>query len=214
MRRMITRWTMSAQEPDEGVLRDVANLIKAGRVVAYPTDTLYGLAVDPVNHAAVARLFTIKGREAARAVPLIAASLEQVENFVGTLSPLARALGTGFWPGPLTLILPAPSSLPPALLAEGTTIAVRVPAHPVAAGLARLCGYPVTSTSANRSGEPATADPDVVADQLGPVIDGLIDTGGSPGGLPSTLVDVTAERPRLVRAGAVPWERVVQFLPS
>jgi L-threonylcarbamoyladenylate synthase len=207
-----TRWVAIGDAPAPP-WAELARRLRAGEVVAYPTDTLYGLAVDPWNAAAVRRLFDIKGRHSSQAVPLIAADLSQVEAALGRLPALACALAGAFWPGPLTLVVPAPPTMPPELLGGGDSVAVRVPAHDLARDLARALGRPVTATSANRSGEAASADPDAVIAALGGAIDVILDGGRSPGGPPSTIVDARADTPRLVRDGAVPWDRVVQFRP-
>lgn len=211
---MPIRWLVAAESPDETVLRQVAARLRAGAVVAFPTDTLYGLGADAWNRAAVARVFAIKGREATQAIPLVAADRAQVEAALGMLPPLGRALADAFWPGPLSLVVPAPPDLPRELLGGGSTVAVRVPAHAVARGLAARLGRPLTATSANRSQAPPARDAGEVERELGADLDGIVDAGPAPGGPPSTLVDVTGATPRLVRAGAVPWERVVQFLAS
>jgi len=197
--------------PASDAIAEAAAIVLRGGVVAYPTDTLYGLAVDPLSSAAVARLFAIKGRDRSRAIPLVASDAEQVEAWAGELSKVARALAARWWPGPLTLIIPAHSTLCRDLLGEGGTVAVRVPAHAVAVALAREVGWPITSTSANRSGDPPMERPgDLVALQSG--LGAIVDAGPAPGGPPSTIVDVTGRTPRLVRAGAVPWDRVLRSL--
>jgi L-threonylcarbamoyladenylate synthase len=202
-------WRVSAESCAASVASAVA-VLEAGGIIAYPTDTLYGLGADPWQPEAVARVFAIKGRESNLALPLIGADDAQVEQALGRLPALARRLAISFWPGPLTLILAAPASLPPAVLGGGTTVAVRVPAHDVARALARALGRPLIATSANVSGQPATDEPGVVISRLGSRLDGVLDAGRTPGGPPSTIVDVTGESLRLVRPGAVPWERVVQ----
>jgi L-threonylcarbamoyladenylate synthase len=193
-------------------LEIAARTILSGGIVAYATDTLYGLAVDPRNEAAVQRLFSVKGRVADRALPLIAATLDQVRALAVEMPPLAERLAAVFWPGPLTLLLPARPDAVPAARAGLPTVAVRIPDHPIAVGLASRCGWPITSTSANRSGrESALTAADVVS-MLGRDIDLVLDAGPAPGGPASTIVDVTGAVPRLVRAGAVAWERVLESL--
>lgn len=187
-----------------------AQAIRSGRLVAFPTDTLYGLAADPRSPEAVARLFALKGRKVGKAVPLVAADLEQV-TACAVLTPAARRLAERYWPGPLTLVLPSRPGLVPALLGDGATIGIRVPNHPLARALARHAGHALTATSANPSGTLPTADPDEVARTL-PALDVLLDAGRAPGGPPSTIVDLTGSAPRLVRAGAVPWDRVLESL--
>lgn len=180
--------------------------------MAIPTDTLYGLAADPFSRSAVRRVFTIKGRGALQALPLVAADERQVESDLGILPPLARRLAERFWPGPLTLVIPAPAALAPEALGGGTTVAVRVPAHAVTRALCAQFGRPLTATSANESGEPPTADPDVVWNVLGAKVDALVDSGRTPGGPASTIVDATGAEPRLIREGAIAWDDVQSAL--
>lgn len=192
-------------------LERAVEALRGGSVVAYATDTLYGLAVDPRSAAAVARLFAVKGRAAGHAVPLIAADQVQVER-TAQLDPASRRLAEACWPGPLTLILPARPGLVADLLGADGTVAVRVPDSAAARGLAAGLGFCITSTSANLSGRAATASPGDVARELGERIDLLLDTGPSPGGPPSTLVDARGGAPVLVRAGAIAWDRVLRSL--
>ena len=205
MRRIV----LAAHLPDRETIGQAASVLRAGGIAAIPTDTLYGLAADPFNRSAVARLFTIKDRAKEKALPLVAASRAQVETSLGALSPLASRLADAFWPGPLTLVVPAPPTLAPEVTGGTDTVAVRVPDHAATRALCDACGWPLTSTSANRSGEPPTADPTVVEHAMGALIDLLVDAGQTPGGPPSTIVDVTDSEPRLVRAGAIPWDAVL-----
>ena len=205
MRRLI----VDAASPSAEAIGEAASLIASGGVVAVPTDTLYGLAADPFSADAVERVFAIKGREAAHALPLIAADADQVAEQIGALGPIASRLAAAFWPGPLTLLLAAPTTLADAVSGGTGRVGVRVPAHAVARAICRAAGRPVTATSANVSGEPASADPDVVARALGDRVGLLVDAGRTPGGPPSTIVDVTGTTPRLVRAGAIEWEEVL-----
>jgi len=199
---------------DEGEhwLLEAADVIRVGGIAAIPTDTLYGLAADPCQDAAVARIFAVKDRSAERALPLIAADAAQIEECVGPIPRLALRLVERFWPGPLTLLLPAPPRLAAGVSGGTGTVGVRVPAHAAARRLCAACGTPLTATSANRSGEPPSADPDVVARTLGDRIDVLVDAGPTTGGPPSTIVDVSGTSPRLVRAGAIAWEDVQRYL--
>jgi L-threonylcarbamoyladenylate synthase len=185
--------------------------LRRGGVVAYPTDTLYGLAVDPRSEAAVRRLFEVKQRTAGHAVPLIAADLAQACE-AGILSDLARRVAQTFWPGPLSLVVPATPIICSGILAPDGSVAIRVPASPIARSLAEELGFPITATSANLSGSPATVSPVLVAEQLGSRVDMVLDGGITPGGLPSTIVDLRGSRPRLVRAGAVEWDRVLRSI--
>jgi len=204
----MTRVVVDPVRPDPTAIAHAATTLRQGGVVAIPTDTLYGLAVDPWNRAAVARVFAIKGRPDDRALPLIAANLDQVDQWIGKMDTVARRLAMRFWPGPLTLVMRAPENLAPEVTASGGTIGIRVPAHAVARALCEAFERPVTATSANVSGEPSTDDPDQIANRLTTGVDVLLDSGSTPGGPASTIVDVTHSDVRLIRAGAVAWEDV------
>ena len=198
-------------EPDGERLGLAARVLREGRLVAYPTDTLYGLAADPRLPMAVARLFDIKGRSANVAIPLIAADVAQVES-VATLSRLGRRLSSAFWPGPVSLVLDARSSLSRRVCGGGDTVAIRVPDHPVARGLAATLGFPVTATSANRSGEPPASSAVDVLRTIGSGVGMLLDGGDVAGDVPSTIIDARGPEPVLLRAGQVSWDRVLQSL--
>ena len=166
-------------------------------VVALPTETFYGLAVPPDDPVAVARVFTLKGRPAEKALPVVAASVEQLGPLV--VFPEAwRGRLQAVWPAPFTEVLPSRTGL-----AGGGNMAVRVPAHPLLRALLASVG-PLTATSANRSGGPPLSRPRDVARLLGAGLALLLDGGDAPGGLPSTVVDLTGEQPRLLRQGA--WQ--------
>ena len=186
------------------------DVLRRGGIVAYPTDTLYGLAVDPRNDAAVGRLFDLKGRSATSAVPLIAANEDQARA-AGQFGDVESRLARAFWPGPLTIVVPARAGLSPQLLAGATTVAIRVPAHDLARALADGLGFCVSSTSANSSGSAPVADPAALEDAIVAGVDLVLDAGVSPGGPPSTIVEVTKDGVRLVRAGAVAFDRVIKL---
>jgi L-threonylcarbamoyladenylate synthase len=193
-------------EPEPASIDEAAGVIRRGGLVCFPTDTLYGIAADPFNPEAVRKIFALKGRHTGQALPLVAADTRQVEALVGPLSDAASALVAAFWPGPLTLLWPAPAGLAPDVTAGTGRVGVRVPAHAVARALCARAGSPLTATSANLSGEPPSEDPDQVAASIGTGLDLLLDAGTTAGGPPSTIVD--ASELNLVRAGAVPWARI------
>ena len=203
---------MSARAVRPEHLSPAVEWLRRGLVVAFPTDTFYGLAVDPTVPSAVETLFDLKGRDARAAVPLVAASRSQVEGFCGPLGGAASRLADAFWPGPLSLIVEAPPSIAAAVHAGHGTVAVRVPAYSVARGLCEAWGAPLTATSANRSGEPAARTPDT----LGALADDprllIVDGGQTPGGLASTVVDARRLPIARVRAGAIAWTRVLESL--
>jgi L-threonylcarbamoyladenylate synthase len=199
----------SIVSPDD--LVPAVSALHSGGVVAFPTETFYGLAVDPRSTLAVRRIFELKRRPADQPLPLIASSVAQIVDHVGTMTPLAERLALHGWPGPLTLIIPASQRLCGDVHLSTGRVAVRVPSDPVARALARDAGHAITSTSANLSGDPPSATPERVVMSFGGDIDVLIDSGPTPAGLPSTIVDATGDAPILIRAGAVPWERVLEF---
>jgi len=208
MRRVFT----DAAAPHRDAIEEAATWIRDGGVVAIPTDTLYGLAVDPFSRSAVARLFDVKRREPDRAVPLIAADRAQVEAHLGALDPLAARLAERFWPGPLTLLVPAPAALANGVAGPNGRVGVRVPGDAIARRVCAAAGRPVTATSANISGAEATADPEIVERTLGGAIDLLLDAGPVPGGRPSTIIDTLEGTPRLIRAGAIEWGDISAWL--
>jgi L-threonylcarbamoyladenylate synthase len=195
--------------PDD--LLPAVSALRSGGIVGFPTETFYGLAVDPRSALAVKRIFELKRRGLDRPLPLIASGLDQIVDHVGTMTPLALKLASRGWPGPLTLIIPASPRLCEDVHLSTGTVAVRVSADPVARALASSAGHAITSTSANISGDPPAATADRVAASFGAGIDVLIDAGPAPAGLPSTIVDATGDVPVLVRDGAVSWKRVLEF---
>jgi L-threonylcarbamoyladenylate synthase len=207
----VKRFVVDARDPDAAIIAEAAALLRAGGVVAYPTDTLYGLAVDPRRDAAVRRLFGVKERDHSNAIALIAADTAQAGT-AGVLGPDELTLARRFWPGPLTIVAPAAEGLSRWLTGELGTVGVRVPGHAVARALAAAFGAPITATSANLSGRPAASTADEAAAALEGRIDAVVDAGPSPGGPPSTIVEFTGGGPVLRRAGAVSWDRVLEAL--
>lgn len=202
---------VTSPAPGADDLAPAVSALRSGGVVAFPTETFYGLAVDPRSDAAVAKVFALKRRAPDQPLPLIAGDVDQVVDHVGTLTPLAARLASRGWPGPLTLIIPASPRLCDAVHLSTGKVAVRVPAGALARALAGRAGHAITSTSANISGDPPAATPEEVVASFASGIDVLIDSGPTPAGLPSTIVDATGDVPVLVRAGAIPWERVLEF---
>lgn len=189
-----------------------ADLLRRGRLVAFPTDTVYGLGADALSDAAVARVFAAKGRPADKPLIVLVASRADAERH-GRLDGAARRLADAFWPGPLTLIVArAPScALSAGVNPTGPTIALRVPGRDITLELLRATGRPLTAPSANRSGAPSPRTAQEVANQLGDSVDLILD-GGEAGGVESTVLDISTERPRLVRAGAVEQTAIERLL--
>jgi len=187
-------------------------LLREGRVLAFPTETFYGLACDGKNEEAVARLFEIKGRRFDKPVPVIIGDREGLEGLVAEIPREAEKLMEVFWPGPLTLVLKALPTVNGRLTAHSGKIGVRLSSHPVARRLARGLGGPVTATSANRAGEKECSSAVEVMSALGDRIDGLVDGGRTPGGKGSTLVDVTVYPPAILRDGVISADRIWSIL--
>jgi L-threonylcarbamoyladenylate synthase len=191
----------------EARVREAAEVLRRGGIVAYPTETFYGLGALARDAAAVERLARVKGRPDGKPLPLLAADRAQVEE-VALLGDVAARLADAFWPGPLTLVLPARAGLPAAITAGTGTVGIRVPGSAVARALARAAGGAIVSTSANPSGAPPPSAPGELAAVLAARLDLVLDAGRTPGGLPSTVVAIEGEGIRLVRDGAVPFGAV------
>lgn len=192
---------ISADRP--GALAQAVAVLRAGGLVAFPTDTVYGVGAHAYLPAAVARLYTAKVRPEGKAIPLLLGDAADIERVSRDLPQLTQRLMDAFWPGALTLVVPRNPELPDIVTAGGPTVAVRLPDHPVPRALARALGASLAATSANLSGQAeASSAADVLA-QLDGRIDLLLDGGRCPGGVPSTVVDLTAQPPAILRQGAL-----------
>jgi L-threonylcarbamoyladenylate synthase len=176
--------------------------------MAYPTETFYGLGAAAFSAKAVGRVFKLKGRDPGKSLPVIASDLDMVAEIAGTLPPVFWALAEEFWPGPLTLVLKASPLLPGFLTGPGGSIAVRIPPVPWIRKLAFDLSQPLTATSANLSGQGEISDPAEVAAVFTRKVELIVDGGKTPGGAPSTLLDLTRPEPLLLREGAVPAARI------
>lgn len=189
--------------PDKGVLGRAASVLRGGGLIAFPTETVYGLGANAKDAAAVARIFEAKGRPATNPVIVHVAEADEILNVGENLSETGKILAQRFWPGPLTLVLPKRADIPPIVTANGPTVAVRCPSHPIARELIRAAGVPVAAPSANRSTELSPTRAEHVLASLNGRIDMILDGGPCPGGLESTVVDVTGPRPRVLRHGLI-----------
>jgi len=206
---MGTRLSSSVREQvEQGI-----SILKRGGVVAFPTDTVYGLGAGIGIDSAVERVYRIKGRPSSRALPLILADLYQFEKVAREVTPTARLLADNFWPGPLTLVLLKSDSVSDIITGGSETVAVRIPAHPIPVALARGVGTAVVGTSANLSGQPSALTAAEARAQLGDKAD-LIINGECPGGKESTIVDLTGETPVILRQGAISREELRQICPD
>ena len=177
-------------------------LLQAGGVIAFPTDTAYGLGVDPFNDKAVRQLFTLKGRAESKPILLLVDSLEMAEGII-IGNPLFHKVASAFWPGPLTLVLPAKPIVPATVTAGTGTIGIRWPTAQFAIDLLRRFGKPLTATSANRSGEPSCITAAEVAAAFGDSLPMLIDGGELPDRGGSTLLDLTTSPATVLREGPI-----------
>lgn len=193
---------------------DAVRALRDGGLVALPTDTVYGIAVDLATNGGIERLFAAKHRPPEKGIVLLLATAEQAAA-VGSMTPAARALGDAFWPGALTLVLPQrpDAPLPPALTGGAPTIGVRLPDHDAPRALAAAVG-PLPTTSANRSGMPEARDARGVLDQVGDSVALVLDGGPARGGTPSTVVDCSVERPVVLRPGAIAADRLAAVLDA
>jgi len=191
------------QQVERGV-----SILKQGGIVAYPTDTVYGLGASANLQSAVERVYQVKERPRNMALPLLLANISQISEIAEPVPPVAWLLARNFLPGALTIVLPKSKAVPDFIAAGGMTIAIRIPAHPVPVALIEGLGVPIVGTSANLSGKPSTLTADEVHSQFGDRIDLIIDGGRCSGGKESTIVDVTGETPVVLREGAISKEEL------
>src|SRR5215831_10357069 len=189
----------------------IVSVLREGGVIGFPTDTAYGLAADPYNDQAVATIFKIKGRAETKPILLLVDSLEMAKR-VTRPNPNLDGLAQEFWPGPLTIILPAASDVPEAITAGTGTVGIRWPVAPFATELICRFEKPVTATSANKSGEPTCVTAAEVEAQLGSALAFLVDGGELPARSGSTVLDVTSDPPQVLREGPVSFDRLRSFL--
>jgi len=194
------------QRPDPEVIGRAAAILRQGGLVAFPTETVYGLGADGLNPAALARLFEAKGRPATDPVILHIADPDALPQLAQEVPPAAWTLVRRFWPGPLTLVLPKRPIVPDLATAGLPTVAVRMPAHPVALALIRAAGVPIAAPSANRFGRTSPTTAQHVWEDLAGRIDLILDAGPTPIGVESTVVDLTRPVPTILRPGGLPRE--------
>ena len=194
--------------PDRAAIAQAAAIIRAGQLVAFPTETVYGLGSDGLNPVAIGRLYAVKGRPPDNPLILHIASPDQLPLVAADVPARAHRLVQAFWPGPLTLILPKTSGVPDLATAGLTTVAVRMPAHPVALGLIDAAKTPLAAPSANRSGLPSPTTAHHVFDDLHGRIPLILDAGPTRIGLESTVLDVTCTPPVILRPGGIAREDI------
>jgi len=213
MRRMGRIWKW--REEDAGAFWDEARTVLTRHgIIAVPTETFFGLAVNPFQEEALSRLFALKDRALEKPVLVMVTGPEMLDQVVHDVPEVASRLMARFWPGPLTIIFPSLPHLPRLLTGGTGTIGVRQPRQSLTCRLITALGHPITGTSANRAGRRSLVRALEVAREFGDGVDLILDAGPCPGGLPSTIVDVTTSSPRLVRAGAIPPAELAEIIPE
>jgi L-threonylcarbamoyladenylate synthase len=188
------------------------DVLRHGGLVAFPTDTVYGLAALPFMTETVDRLYIVKGRSHQKAIAILVGDPEDLSQICQNPGEMAEHLARAFWPGPITLVVPRHPDLPPTL-SHLPTVGVRMPDHQVALTLLKKTG-PLAVTSANLSGRNSATTAGEVAEQLGGRVHLILDGGPAPGGVPSTVVDCTRDQPEVLRPGPITLEEIVKILPD
>ena len=198
------------QTSEEDVLSAAAVIVARGGVIAYPTETIYGLGADATDEKALRRIFNIKGRDFNNPLPVIIGETLDLYPLVSHIGPLAERLIRAFWPGPLTIVFEASQAIPPLVTAGTGKIGIRLPGHYGARQIAARSGKPLTATSANRSGAPECADAASLIAGLGDAIDAVVDLGKTAGLPATTVVDGTGSEPVILRQGTITLEEIMR----
>ncbi len=209
--KMTRRLAVNRENPEPNVVDEVGGLIRQGGVVILPTDTAYGLAANPADATVVNRILEIKERTDKPGMPLLVGNIAQA-IFLGKLSPVAQTLATKFWPGALTLIVPGRRAFPPGIPGPDQSLALRMPNHPVTLAVIHATGYPIIGTSANKSTLPSPRTADEAAEQVGSLVDLIIDSGPTHHEADSSIVNCTVEPPLIIREGAIRATELNPFL--
>ncbi len=193
------------------VLDTVTGVLKQDGMIVYPTETFYGLGVNAVSPDAIQKIYVVKGRDKDKPLSVVISEQEMLSALVAEIPVSFEALAKNFWPGPLTMVFKASLNIPPELVGSTGTIGIRLPAVPWIWTLIDLTRFPLTATSANLSGEKETADPDTVIRTFAGKVELILDAGETPGSLPSTVLDLTGETPRVLREGVIPVTELRRF---
>ena len=205
---------INQESPEPEKIDEAVAILHRGGVIAFPTETFYGLGADARNEAAVGKIFDIKGRDFSNPILVVIGDPEHLDAFVRDVPAGARRLMSRLRSGPLTIVFRASAPVSPMLTAGTAKIGVRLTSHPVARELARRLGGPLTATSANRSGAPECSSAADVLSQLGGGIDAVVDGGPTPGGKGSTIVDATVFPVRVLREGVIPSSLIQDTLST
>lgn len=189
----------------------IIDVLRGGGVIVYPTDTFYGLGADSHQVNAVEKIYQLKGRDPSKPISLVIADISMVNDICVDIPPVFENLTRSFWPGPLTLVLRASPRLPRILQSEEGSVGVRLPDFSWLRALISRAGFPLTATSANISGQKEVSQPQKVIETFNEKVPLIVDGGETPGGLPSTVVDLTGDKPRIIREGALPSSRLKDY---
>lgn len=204
---------INPRDPEKKYISHAASIIQKGGVIGYPTETVYGLGADIFNEKAVSRIYQIKSRESYKPIIVIVPSIDILAKLVTEITPVAEKLIHHFWPGPLTLVFNASALVPAGIRANGPSIAVRIPDNPVCLALLNHCQTPLTSTSANFSGEPNATTALMVNQTVGDKLDLILDSGPSRSNIPSTVATIMDEAVKILRPGAIPTDSIREICP-
>ena len=214
METMTQVWQLNPIHPEPQIIEKAAAIIKNGGLVAFPTETVYGLGAHGLCSEAVAKIYRAKGRPSDNPLILHVADLPMAASLSRELPTSARLLMENFWPGPLTLVVPKAAGIPKEVTGGLDTVAIRMPDHPVALALIEYAGIPIAAPSANRSGRPSPTTADHVRADLAGRIDALLDAGPAGVGLESTVLDLTGAVPIILRPGGVTYEQLKEIMPK
>ena len=202
------------QQPDAALIKQAADVLRSGGLVAFPTETVYGLGANATDAEAVNHIFSAKNRPASDPVIVHIGSVEQLEGVARDIPALARTLAARFWPGPLTLVLQRGEAIPANVSAGRASVAVRLPSHPVARALIQAAALPIAAPSANTFSRPSATSAQHVLEDLNSHVDIILDGGPTPIGVESTVLDLTGNTPVVLRPGGVSLEMLAQVIPE
>jgi L-threonylcarbamoyladenylate synthase len=203
---------VSDNNSEEAVLTRAAEILARGDIIAYPTETFYGLGADATNEKAIQTIFAIKGRNFNNPISVIIDQATQLQSLVEDIPDSASRLMQAFWPGALTIVFKAAGDVSPLLTAGTDKIGVRVSSHPAARAIAAKLGRPFTATSANLSGAPECSTADEIINQIGDKLDAIVDLGKTAGGIGSTIIDITCNPPKILRQGVITSDAIKKYV--
>lgn len=200
---MNTTLTIDPYHPEIDLIMRAAHVLQRDGIIGYPTETVYGIGSNIFSQIAVERIYQLKGRDQGKALIVIAADVIQISDLVAEIPDAAERLMENFWPGPLTIVFDASDELRHSAFRKAKTIAIRIPDSAICLSLIKTCGFPIVSTSANRSGKSPATTAEEVEKVFGRQLDLIIDGGATPARTPSTVIDVTRSPARIIREGAI-----------